>query len=234
MIRFANVYKTYPNGHQALRDINLTLQTGEMAFLTGHSGAGKSTLLKLLVKMESVTRGNIFLDNHNLNQYRPRHIPRLRREMSMIFQDPQLLYDKTVFENVAIPLLISRFHQSEIEKRVRAALSKVGLSGKGHLSPYSLSCGEQQRIGIARAIVNTPRTILADEPTGNLDPELSFEIMRLFASFNKAGVTVLVATHNLSLVAAFNHRIITLKNGTIVGDTSDGTSRAQYHETQAI
>jgi len=234
MIRFANVYKTYPNGHQALRDINLTLQTGEMAFLTGHSGAGKSTLLKLLVKMESVTRGNIFLDNRNLDQYRPRHVPRLRREMSMIFQDPQLLYDKTVFENVAIPLLIARFHQSEIEKRVRAALGKVGLSGKEHLSPYSLSCGEQQRIGIARAIVNTPRTILADEPTGNLDPELSFEIMRLFASFNKAGVTVLVATHNLSLVAAFNHRIITLKSGTIVGDTSDGTSRAQHHEAETI
>lgn len=234
MIRFTNVHKTYANGHQALVDVNLTLQSGEMAFLTGHSGAGKSTLLKLLICLEKASRGSVFIDNLNLANLRERQIANLRREISFIFQDPQLLYDKTVFENVALPLVIARFHPSEIQKRVRAALSKVGLGGKEHWSPKSLSCGEQQRIGVARAIINAPRILLADEPTGNLDPDLAFEMMQLFSSFNKAGVTVLIATHNLPLIASFNHRIISLKNGRIQGDTQHDESSKYYRETEAV
>lgn len=234
MIRFANVQKTYPNGHQALQDVSLTLQTGEMAFLTGHSGAGKSTLLKLLICLEKASRGNVFIDNLNLNNLGSNQIARLRREVSFIFQDPQLLFEKTVFENVALPLIIARFHPSEIQKRVRAALSKVGLGGKENWLPKSLSCGEQQRIGIARAVVNAPRIILADEPTGNLDPDLAFDIMQLFHSFNKAGVTVLIATHNLPLIAAFNHRIITLKQGHITGDTQHDERSKHHYETETV
>lgn len=234
MIRFTHVHKTYANGHQALHDLNLTLQTGEMAFLTGHSGAGKSTVLKLLIGLEQVSRGSVFIDNVNLSHLRARQLARLRREVSFIFQDPQLLYDKTVFENVALPLVIARFHSNEIQKRVRAALSKVGLGAKENCSPKSLSCGEQQRMGVARAIVNTPRILLADEPTGNLDPDLAFEMMQLFASFNKAGVTVLIATHNLPLIASFHHRIISLKNGRIQGDTQNDESSKYACETEAV
>lgn len=234
MIRFANVFKTYSNDHQALHDINLTLQTGELTFLTGHSGAGKSTLLKLIARMETATRGNVFLDELNLNHLSNSGVASLRREIGIIMQDPQLLHDRTVFENVALPLVIARFKPAEIQKRVRAALSKVGLAGKELLSPSALSCGEQQRVGIARAVVNAPRVLLADEPTGNLDPELALEIMRLFVAFSKAGVTVLIATHNLALVASFNHRIVTLKKGFIVGDTAYEQHTKRYYETQTL
>lgn len=222
MIRFANVSKNYPNAHQALSNISFSLARGEMAFLTGHSGAGKTTLLKLMMIIEPLTGGQIFINNRNLSRLAARHIPFLRRHIGMIFQNPQLLYHRSVFDNVAIPLFISGYHQKEINRRVRAALDKVGLLKKERLFPTSLSSGEQQRVGIARAIVNKPMIVLADEPTGNLDPKLSFEIMRLFEAFNNVGVTVLVATHDLSLIAPLNHRIITLKKGRLAGDQGNG------------
>ncbi len=218
MIRFANVSKNYPNGHQALSDVSFSLDRGEMVFLTGHSGAGKTTLLKLIMMIEPLTQGQIFINNRNLTRLSTRHIPYLRRHVGMIFQNPQLLHHRSIFDNVAIPLVITGYHQKEIKRRVRAALDKVGLLKKERLFPASLSSGEQQRVGIARAIVNKPMIVLADEPTGNLDPELSFEIMRLFEAFNNVGVTVVVATHDLSLIAPLNHRIMTLKAGQLVGD----------------
>lgn len=218
MIRFANVSKNYPNGHQALSDVSFSLDRGEMVFLTGHSGAGKTTLLKLIMMIEPLTQGQIFINNRNLTRLSTRHIPYLRRHIGMIFQNPQLLHHRSIFDNVAIPLVITGYHQKEIKRRVRAALDKVGLLKKERLFPASLSSGEQQRVGIARAIVNKPMIVLADEPTGNLDPELSFEIMRLFEAFNRVGVTVVVATHDLSLIAPLNHRIMTLKAGQLVGD----------------
>ncbi len=222
MLRFTNVSKSY-HDHHALIDVNFHLDKGEMAFLTGHSGAGKTTLLKLTTLIESPTRGQIFVDDHNLNRLSKRQVPFLRRNIGMIFQNPQLLPQRTIFENVAIPLVISGFQQREIQRRVRAALDKVGLLDKEKHYPSALSTGEQQRVGIARAIVNKPSLVLADEPTGNLDPELSAEIIRLFEAFNQVGVTVLIATHDLSLIAPLNYRLMTLKEGQLIhGGNSDG------------
>ena len=220
MIRFVNVSKHYSNGHHALNNINFQMESGEMVFLTGHSGAGKSTLLKLIMLMESLTRGQIYVNNRNLASLSKRQIPHLRRRIGMIFQNPQLLSYHTVFNNVATPLIISGYQHKEIKRRTHAALDKVGLLKKEKLFPLALSAGEQQRVGIARAIVNKPSIVLADEPTGNLDPELSHEIMDLFEAFNDVGVTVLVATHDLPLIAPLNHRIINLKEGSIVADQS--------------
>ena len=214
MIRLINVSKRYPNGHEALTHISMELAQGEMAFLTGHSGAGKSTLLKLIAFIEQANQGQIFVDDQNLNQMSHRQIPYLRRSMGIIFQNSRLLSERTAFDNVALPLLISgSYRHSEIKRRVRAALDKVGLLNKEKMYPDSLSQGEQQRLGIARAVVNKPRLLLADEPTGNLDPSLSVEIMSLFEQFKQVGVTVLVATHDLALIAAFKHPILTLKDG---------------------
>lgn len=218
MIQFVNVSKNYSSGHHALSNINFHIDAGEMVFLTGHSGAGKSTLLKLIMMIESITRGQIYVDKRNLSNLVARQIPFLRRRIGMIFQDPQLLSYHTVFDNVATPLIIAGYRYREVKRRTYAALDKVGLLKKEKLFPSALSSGEQQRIGIARAIVNKPTIVLADEPTGNLDPELSFEIMRLFEAFNDVGVTILVATHDLSLIAPLNHRIIHLKEGHLVGD----------------
>lgn len=215
MIRFSNVSKFY-NGHQALDNVSFELGEGEMAFLTGHSGAGKSTLLKLIMQIESATKGQLFINERNLDRLRKSQIPAMRRNIGMIFQNPKMLMDRSVFENIALPLIISGYRHQEIKRRVRAALDKVGLLNKEYLYPVELSSGEQQRIGIARAIVNRPSLVLADEPTGNLDPSLSMEIMRLFEAFNAVGVTVLVATHDLSLIAQLNHRIITLEKGEII------------------
>jgi len=220
MIRFSNVSKSYPHGHQALNNISFHMETGEMAFLTGHSGAGKSTLLKLIMLIEQTTQGQIIVDRWNLQGLSRRHIPKLRRSVSMVFQNPQLLPDRSIFENVALPLTITGFRHQEIKRRVCAALDKVGLLHKEKALPVELSTGEQQRIGIARAIVNKPKLVLADEPTGNLDPELSSEIIRLFEAFSAVGVTVLVATHDLALIAPLNHRIFTLREGRFVGETS--------------
>ncbi len=215
MIQFNNVNKVYANSHQALTNVNFEIRKGEMVFLTGHSGAGKTTLLKLIIRMERPTRGQVFLNNKNLEKLSQRHIPYLRRRIGVIFQNPLLLPDRTVFENVAMPLQVSNYTYSETQRRVRAALEKVGLLNKEKLYPLGLSSGEQQRISIARAVVNKPEILLADEPTGNLDPGLSLDIMHLFEAFNQVGVTVLIATHDLSTIAMLKHPVLKLKNGNL-------------------
>ncbi|MBD3653487.1 cell division ATP-binding protein FtsE, partial [Kangiella sp.] len=213
MIEFHQVFKRYEGGHEALKGVSFELPAGEMAFLTGHSGAGKSTLLKLIALMERPTRGQVILDGQNISKVKDRHIPYHRRKIGMIFQDHRLLFDRTVFDNVALPLIIAGVSDRDIPKRVRAALDKVGLLSKEKQLPIQLSGGEQQRVGIARAVVNKPPLLLADEPTGNLDPELSADIMNLFAEFNQVGVSVLIASHDLALIARMRHPVITLKEG---------------------
>ncbi|MGD8560289.1 MAG: cell division ATP-binding protein FtsE [Gammaproteobacteria bacterium] len=220
MINLVNVSKRYPGGHEALTNVTCHLEKGDMAFLTGHSGAGKSTLLKLITMVERTTRGEIVLDGKNLSRVRRRQIPFIRRKIGMVFQDHNLLYDKTVFDNVALPLIIAGEHHSETGRRVRAALDKVGLLGREKQYPVTLSTGEQQRVGIARAVVNRPPVLLADEPTGNLDPDLSREIMALFEAFNNIGTTVLIATHDLELIKQIPQRLLTLQQGRLVADTS--------------
>ena len=222
MLTFDAVNMRYPEVGDVLRNVSFHLEKSEIAFLTGHSGAGKSTLFRLIAMMEdknkSTLRGQITFNNHNLSKVKSRQIPFIRREMGLIFQDYKLLNDRTVFDNVALPLIIMGYSYNEISRRVRAALDKVGLRVKEKKFPLTLSGGEQQRIGIARAIVNQPKLILADEPTGNLDPELSAEIMRLFEQFKQVGTTVLIVTHDISLVSKLNHRILKLDHGQLVGD----------------
>ncbi|MDO9212642.1 MAG: cell division ATP-binding protein FtsE [Methylococcales bacterium] len=216
MLKFDNVSKRYPETGDVLNNVSFHLQQGEIAFLTGHSGAGKTTLLKLIAVMERCTRGEIFLDGDCLSHVKERHLPYLRRKMGFIYQDYKLLTDRTVFDNVALPLAIAGFGHLEIKRRVRASLDKVGLSGKEKKFPQALSGGEQQRVGIARAVVNKPPLIIADEPTGNLDPELSAEIMLLFEQFQQVGVTVLIASHDISLISRMNHRVLKLDHGQLV------------------
>jgi len=216
MIRFDNVSKRYPGGHEALRGVNLELDTGELAFLTGHSGAGKSTLLKLLMLLERPTSGALLINGKNVSHLSNYRIPSYRRQLGVVFQDHQLLMDRTVFDNVALPLQVAGYSRKETGRRVRAALDSVGLLSKEKQSPLALSGGEQQRVGIARAVVHKPRILLADEPTGNLDPELSSEIMNLFQRFQNVGVTVLIATHDIDLINRLNHRIVRLEQGLVV------------------
>lgn len=216
MIVFDNVTKTYPGGHDALKNVSFHIQRGDMAFLTGHSGAGKSTLLKLVSLIERASQGQVVINGQNLSGVGRRRIPFFRRNVGIIFQDHRLLFDRTVFDNVALPLVIAGFDRHEIGRRVRASLDKVGLLSKEKLSPMTLSTGEQQRVGIARAVVNKPPVLLADEPTGNLDPELSAEIMRMFEQFNQVGVTVLIASHDISLIRKLHHRMLTLRDGRLI------------------
>lgn len=213
MLKFDHVSKRYPDAGDALVDVSFHLRRGEMAFLTGHSGAGKSTLLKLVAMMETCSKGNILLNGHNLNRVTEGQVPMLRRHLGLIFQDYRLLMDRTVFDNVALPLVVAGYGHQDIAKRVRAALDKVGLLGMEKKYPLALSGGEQQRVGIARAVVNKPRLILADEPTGNLDPELSAEVMHLFEQFQKVGVTVLIASHDIGLINQMGYRVLTLDHG---------------------
>ncbi|MCH7741804.1 MAG: cell division ATP-binding protein FtsE [Proteobacteria bacterium] len=213
MIRFDEVSKRYPGGKEALVRVSFELEAGEMVFLTGHSGAGKSTMMKLIILMERPSQGQVFLAGTNLSRVSRRQIPAVRRSVGVVFQNHQLLFDRTVFDNVALPLAIAGFGHREVGRRVRAALSKVGLSDKEKLFPVTLSGGEQQRVGIARAVVNKPAVLLADEPTGNLDPELSKEIMDLFHQFNQVGVTVMIATHDLGLVSRMKRRELKLDHG---------------------
>ncbi|WP_028302998.1 cell division ATP-binding protein FtsE [Oceanospirillum maris] len=220
MIRFDNVSKRYENGYEALGQLNLSIAEGEMCFLTGHSGAGKSTLLKLIMRMETASQGQVFIKGQNLSRMSNSQVPYLRRNIGVVFQNHQLLFDRSVFDNVALPLLIEGADPIDIGRRVRAALDKVGLLKKEKLNPITLSGGEQQRVGIARAVVNKPPLLLADEPTGNLDPQLSSEIMHLFEEFNEVGVTVVIASHDLSLIARMGHRVITLSDGHLVNDGS--------------
>ena len=218
MIELCDVVKKY-QGKTVLSDISLSLSDSEMAFLTGHSGAGKSTLLRLIAGIEKPNRGKIIINGKNIARLQTIEKPHLRRRIGLIFQQPRLLSNRSVFDNVALPLQISGFVAKEIAPRVRAALDKVGLRTKEKLNPQLLSAGEQQRVGIARAIINRPLILLADEPTGNLDPQLSLEIMKLFAEFNRVGVTALIASHNLELVRHFGYRIISLNNGIVSNDT---------------
>jgi cell division transport system ATP-binding protein len=220
LIRFENVYKRYPSGRDALSGVSFSLERGEFAFLTGPSGAGKSTLLRLIALIERPTRGSVLVNNQNTTRIARRRIPRFRQRLGVVFQDNKLLYDRNVFDNVALPLVIAGASRREIERRVRAALDQVGLLGRESHLPITLSTGEQQRVGIARAVAPRPDVLIADEPTGNLDPELSFEIMRLFERFNEVGVTLLIATHDLELVEQMPHRRLRLVAGHIASDTA--------------
>ena len=219
MIQFSHIFKRYPTGYEALKDISFQLAPGEMAFLTGHSGAGKSTLLKLITVIERPTRGQAVVNNKNLAKLRRGRIPYFRREIGVVFQDNKLLYDRTVFDNVALPLVVAGVSHQDISRRVRAALDKVGLLTKEKMYPITLSGGEQQRVGIARAVVNKPALLLADEPTGNLDAELSDEIIELFREFNDYGVTVLIATHDLRQIQRLQKRVLALRDGRLIQDS---------------
>lgn len=218
MLEFDQVSKSYPGGFVALDRVSFKLEKGEMAFLTGHSGAGKSTLLKLISLIERPSVGRVLINEVDLSRIKRRHIPFVRRDIGIIFQNHRLLMNHTVFDNVALPLVIEGFSGKDMVKRVHAALDKVGLLDKARCLPQTLSGGEQQRVGIARAVVNKPPLLLADEPTGNLDPDLSKDIMRVFEAFNQVGVSVLVATHDLGLVARMKYRTLTLKQGKMIND----------------
>lgn len=219
MIGFENVYKRYDNGREALSGVTFRLERGEMAFLTGPSGAGKSTLLKLIALIERPTRGTVLVNQRNTARVSRRRIPVFRQRIGVVFQDHKLLYDRTVFDNVALPLTIAGLGARETGRRVRAALDQVGLLGRESHAPITLSTGEQQRVGIARAVAARPDVVIADEPTGNLDPELSLEIMRLFERFNDVGVTLLIASHDLELVERLDHRRIKLVAGRVAADS---------------
>ncbi|MFQ5993604.1 MAG: cell division ATP-binding protein FtsE [Acidiferrobacterales bacterium] len=218
MIQFSNVSKRYASGHDALKNVSFHLEREEMAFLTGHSGAGKSTLLKLVSLIERPTRGQAIVNNKNLARVPRRRVPYFRRDVGIVFQDYKLLYDRTAFDNVALPLVVAGLPHREIGRRVRAALDKVGLLEKERAYPITLSGGEQQRVGIARAVVNKPPLLLADEPTGNLDEALSDEIMDLFRDFNHVGVTVLIATHDQRQIQRLHTRALELRQGEMIRD----------------
>ena len=222
MIRFDNVYKRYANGHEALSGVPFALERGELAFLTGPSGAGKSTLLRLVALIERPTRGTVLVNNQNTARLPRRKIPGYRQRLGVVFQDHKLLYDRSVFDNVALPLVIGGASRRETERRVRAALDQVGLLGRETHAPITLSTGEQQRVGIARAVAARPDVLIADEPTGNLDPELSREILELFMRFNEVGVTLLIATHDLELIENLPHRRLRL----VAGRLADGDGAA--------
>ena len=216
MLHFQNVSKRYASGHEALRDVSLNIESGELVFLTGHSGAGKSTLLKLIPILERPTSGSIILDGANIVRMKKRYIPLLRRNIGMVFQDHHLLFDRSVMHNVMLPLEVSGMDRRECRKRAQAALDKVGLLSKQDRQPITLSTGEQQRVGIARAVVNRPPILLADEPTGNLDPKLSREIMTLLADFNAVGVTAIIATHDIQLAKQMRRRMVVLHQGKLI------------------
>ena len=218
MINFVNVSKRYPETGDVLRNVSFHLQRGEMAVLTGHSGAGKSTLLRLISVTERCSRGQILVDEQDLSSAKDSQVPYIRRKMGFIYQDYKLLQDRTVFDNVALPLVIAGYSHHEVTRRVRASLDKVSLNGKEKKYPFALSGGEQQRVGIARAVVNKPPIIIADEPTGNLDPALSAEIMTLFEQFQQVGVTILIASHDISLITKLNHRVLKLDHGQLVAE----------------
>lgn len=216
MIHFDNVSLTYPNGSQALKEINLHLSSGSMSFITGRTGAGKTTLIRLIMAMLRPSRGKLVVGDQSINRISLREVPPYRRQIGLIFQDHQLLYDRSVYENVAMPLHIAGFDKEQIKRRVLAALTKVHLEKKLAENPIHLSVGEQQRVCIARAIISRPKILLADEPTGNLDHELSVDIIRMFLDFNSVGTTVLVATHDLSLIDRFPSNVIQLGEGRLL------------------
>jgi cell division transport system ATP-binding protein len=215
LIRIEEVTKRYPGGHDALKGLSLHVEKGEMVFVTGHSGAGKSTLLRLIALIDRPTGGQVIVDGQNTRRITRRKIPAYRRQIGMVFQDHKLLYDRPVFDNVALPLIIAGLDHREAGRKVRAALDQVSLLNKEKQSPETLSSGEQQRVGIARAIVSRPKLLIADEPTGNLDPDLSLEVMRIFRRFNEVGVTLLIASHDIALIDQLGCRRIALADGTL-------------------
>ena len=221
MIRIEDVTKRYPGGQEALSGLNLAVKKGEMLFITGHSGAGKSTLLRLIALIERPSSGQVIVDGQNTRRVKRRRIPAYRRQIGMVFQDHKLLYDRPVADNVALPLVIAGVSHRDAGRRVRAALDQVGLLQKERRNPETLSAGEQQRVGIARAIVTRPKLLIADEPTGNLDPDLSLEVMRIFRRFNEVGVTLLIASHDISLIDRMGCRRIALDEGRLVPDEEE-------------
>lgn len=221
MISFDKVSKRYPNGREALSAISFRVEAGEMVFLTGRSGAGKSTVLKLIALLERPTRGTVIVHGKNTGTLKARHVPAFRRNVGMVFQDHKLLADRPVYDNVALPLIVADTPLKEIDKRVRAALDQVGLLGKERVLPLELSVGEQQRVGIARAVISKPTLLIADEPTGNLDPDLALEVMRLFKRFQEVGVTIVIATHDQHLVQEFAQREIVLDHGHLQSGDED-------------
>ena len=218
MIRFDQVFKRYPNGREALAGVTFNIESGALTFLTGHSGAGKSSILKLIALIERPTRGQVIVNSQNTSGVKPRGIPHFRRQIGVVFQDHKLLHDRPVADNVALPLVIAGVPRREIDKRVRAALDQVGLLGREKSLPLELSTGEQQRVGIARAVVAKPTLLIADEPTGNLDPDLALEVMKLFKRFSEVGVTVVVASHDVHLIDQVGARRIVLSAGRVVGE----------------
>ena len=221
MIRIEEVTKRYPGGHDALKGLSLHVEKGEMVFVTGHSGAGKSTLLRLIALIDRPTGGQVIVDGQNTRRITRRKIPAYRRQIGMVFQDHKLLYDRPVFDNVALPLIIAGLDHREAGRKVRAALDQVSLLHKEKRSPETLSSGEQQRVGIARAIVSRPKVLIADEPTGNLDPDLSLEVMRIFRRFNEVGVTLLIASHDIALIDQLGCRRIALADGTLAVEAEE-------------
>ncbi|MEL6302657.1 MAG: cell division ATP-binding protein FtsE [Pseudomonadota bacterium] len=230
MIRFDNVTKRYPGGHEALANVTLTIDAGEVTFITGHSGAGKSTLLRLIGLIERPTRGNVLIDKRSTRGIGRRQLPAYRRNVGMVFQDHKLLFDRSVYDNVALPLIIAGASHREIGKRVRAALDSVDLLSKEKQRPATLSSGEQQRVGIARAIVARPDIVIADEPTGNLDPELSDGIMHLFERFCDVGTTLVIASHDHALIQRMGHRRIELSAGRVHSDSASMTTTGELFE----
>jgi cell division transport system ATP-binding protein len=220
MIRFDQVHKRYPNGREALSGVSFNIESGALTFLTGHSGAGKSSVLKLIALIERPTRGQVIVNSQNTSGVKPRGIPHFRRQLGVVFQDHKLLHDRPVADNVALPLVIAGVPRREIDKRVRAALDQVGLLGREKSRPLELSTGEQQRVGIARAVVAKPTLLIADEPTGNLDPELALEVMMLFKRFSEVGVTVVIASHDVHLIDQVGARRIVLSGGRVMGEAS--------------
>lgn len=218
MIVFEHVGKRYGGRFEALANLDFRVRRGEMVFLTGHSGAGKSSLLRLIMRLERPSRGRILVAGHDIGRLHASQVPFYRRQIGVVFQDHQLLHDRSIFHNVALPLEIQGIEPREAARRVRAALDKVGLLYREKALPIELSGGEQQRVGIARAVVNKPALLLADEPTGNLDPQLSADIMGLFEDFNRIGTTVMIASHDLALIARLQHRILRLRDGRLVAD----------------
>jgi cell division transport system ATP-binding protein len=215
LISFAAVAKRYPGGHEALKKVSFTLEQGEFAFLAGHTGAGKTTLLKLIAAIVRPSAGSVLVNGQNVGALQRAAVPYLRRNLGLVFQDQKLLYDRSVFDNVMLPLAFGELGGREAARRVRAALDKVGLLAREKANPVQLSGGEQQRLAIARAVVNRPLVLIADEPTANLDAESAASILEIFSAFNQVGVTVLVATHDEALMGRFARRVLRLAHGTI-------------------